>query len=76
MFADAPPNCPRCGGADAVRPIAYGYPSPDMQAAADRGEVILGGCMPGEATHTCRACRRCFVQVDAAEDDNDDAPPD
>ena len=31
-----------CGGP--VLPIVYGFPDSEMQAKAERGEVILGGC--------------------------------
>lgn len=36
-------TCPRCGGR--AVPILRGYPSPDAFDAADRGEVVLGGCI-------------------------------
>ena len=36
----------RCDRCDGVRtPIAYGYPGPELVAAADHGEVVLGGCI-------------------------------
>jgi hypothetical protein len=34
--------CPRCGSASI--PIVCGFPAPELFAAADRGEVALGGC--------------------------------
>ena len=66
-----PRSCPRCGRADTVRPIRYGYPSEAMEAAAARGEVILGGCRPSDATHGCEACGEVFV---VAPDADDNAP--
>ncbi len=38
------PACPNCGARQAI-PILYGLPSPAMQEAADRGEIVLGGCV-------------------------------
>jgi hypothetical protein len=40
----APDKCSRCGSGRLVA-IAYGYPGPEMMAAAERGEVLLGGCV-------------------------------
>jgi hypothetical protein len=42
--------------------IRYGTPRPSTEAAAERGEVILGGCQvgPGDPTHDCRACGQSF----------------
>lgn len=34
--------CPKCGGK--VVKIIYGEPTEELFEAADRGEVILGGC--------------------------------
>ena len=41
-------------------PIVYGMPSGEMFAAAERGEVCLGGCAiePGAPTHACKRCGR------------------
>lgn len=38
----SPPTCPSCGRAAA--PIVYGLPGPELVQAAERGEVIIGGC--------------------------------
>lgn len=35
--------CPRCASPSV--PIVYGLPAPELFAAADRGEVSLGGCL-------------------------------
>ena len=39
-------------------PILYGYPTPKAEAAADRGEIVLGGCCiaGGEPRKRCKAC--------------------
>ena len=37
-----PVKCRHCGGK--VAPVVYGEPGPEMMEAADRGEVVLGGC--------------------------------
>ena len=39
-----PSQCPACGSAD-VCEIVYGYPAPELAAQAQRGEVVLGGCV-------------------------------
>ncbi len=43
MQASETASCPRCGS-PAV-PIVYGLPAGELFEAADRGEVVLGGCM-------------------------------
>lgn len=52
-----PPACATCG--ERLLPIAYGYPGLDMWEAAERGEIVLGGCTvdPGMPRFTCRSCR-------------------
>ncbi|KAF0848882.1 hypothetical protein FNL39_101313 [Nocardia caishijiensis] len=40
------PRCPDCDGA--MTRIAYGMPAPPLREAAERGEVILGGCVAGD----------------------------
>lgn len=47
--------CPRCGSEE-IAPIIYGLPGPEAFQAAERGEVILGGCEPHDASHGCRSC--------------------
>lgn len=56
------PSCPVCGLPGA--PIAYGYPSPEMFRARDRGEVVLGGCViePEMPTHECPVGHRWEAQ--------------
>ena len=55
--ATAAPGCPQCGGTDNV-PIVYGYPGGDTFAAAERGELMLGGCIlwGDDPQWKCRAC--------------------
>jgi hypothetical protein len=36
--------CPKCGN-DTGIPIVYGLPGPDLMDRAERGEVVLGGCL-------------------------------
>lgn len=50
-----PPPCPQCGR-PAV-PIVYGFPSPGLMEAADRGAVVLGGCVieGDQPTYQCVA---------------------
>ncbi len=52
-----PDRCPQCG-AEALIPIAYGYPTRELEAAAARGEVEHRGCLVGEGAPLwcCQAC--------------------
>ncbi|MFT5203460.1 MAG: hypothetical protein ACI9C1_002860 [Candidatus Aldehydirespiratoraceae bacterium] len=54
-----PGRCPTCQRATIV-PIAYGYPGPEMWAAVDRGEIVLGGCVvtPENPSWECTACQQ------------------
>ena len=36
-------KCPSCQSEEVV-PIEFGFPSPEMVEAADRGKIKLGGC--------------------------------
>lgn len=51
-------RCPSCRDRTLV-PIVFGMPSYELFEAAERGEVILGGCVLGEVdpTHGCTRCR-------------------
>ncbi len=56
----------RCPGCDAPLPwIAWGYPDDELMAAAERGEVILGGCVVNAPVMLrCPRCnRRLRVQL-------------
>ncbi len=35
-------RCPRCG--ERAVPLLYGLPTPDAEAAARAGDLVLGGC--------------------------------
>jgi len=52
-----PGRCPHCAGEQL--PVAYGYPPPWVVEAADRGEVVLGGCTwdPGDPAYACPHCQ-------------------
>ena len=58
------PRCDYCGKSPAVH-IVRGMPSPEMIEQAERGEIVLGGCVVerGQPEWTCRECA-------AAEDDD------
>lgn len=51
--------CPKCEG-DLI-PIVYGYPSPEMVESADRGEILLGGCIVSDSDPQFR-CAHCGRQ--------------
>jgi len=50
-------TCPHCGSQRCVR-VAYGMPGPELQEQAERGEVVLGGCVvwEGQPEWACTAC--------------------
>jgi hypothetical protein len=48
-------HCPRCGSRDVV-PILYGYPPDEWFEAAERGELIIGGCEIEPETKHCASC--------------------
>ncbi|MEA2199454.1 MAG: hypothetical protein QOI89_50 [Solirubrobacteraceae bacterium] len=50
-------TCPVCGES-AARPILYGMPGSEAFEASERGELVLGGCLIGEADPdvACGAC--------------------
>jgi hypothetical protein len=71
-------RCPACG--EGMVPIIYGMPLPEVFEARDRGEVILGGCMPMSASEGCPRCglteRGEALGEDLPEDFlDDDEPP-
>lgn len=54
--------CPKCGGR--IVEIVYGEPTNELCEAADRGDIILGGCCitidkKGEQTQPCHGCIDC-----------------
>lgn len=57
--------CPACGGK--LIPILYGLPDAEAGAAAERGEIALGGCIiMGDDPHlACVACHaRYWIPAD------------
>ena len=51
------PKCPSCSS-DNVAVIAYGLPGPEMMEEAERGDIVLGGCVvtdDGPEWH-CKEC--------------------
>jgi rRNA maturation protein Nop10 len=50
-------TCPKCGGK--AIPVVYGYPTPETEARAARGEVALGGCMIGSGIEPDWRCTQC-----------------
>jgi len=49
--------CPACKRKTGV-PILYGHPTDDGFRGAERGEIVIGGCMeePGDPDRACTAC--------------------
>lgn len=50
-----PGRCPECG--EPLVWVVYGFPSLALREAEERGEVILGGCVPDRGPRS--ACPRC-----------------
>ena len=53
-MVESPPNCPKCGAADAL-PIVRGLPSDELER---QGTVALGGCVIHDDDPDWR-CRQC-----------------
>lgn len=53
-----PPDCPECDAT--ALPIVHGMPTLEMKEAAERGDIVLGGCvrLPGEKSPKW-ACPEC-----------------
>lgn len=62
------PSCPRCGS-NKVVPIAYGEPGEEMNEKAERGEIVLGGCLVStdgtDDDFECRECGFRFFDLEA-----------
>ena len=56
-------KCPCCGGK--LLPIVYGEPGPELFEKADKGEVILGGCIVTglDPQKECAECGFRFLEV-------------
>jgi hypothetical protein len=57
LIRSAPPPCSTCQAK--MVPIVYGYPGHDLMEAAERGEVVLVGCvvMPHQPRWKCLSCK-------------------
>jgi len=57
-------RCPACSRAIRPIPIVFGYPMPEVMEAAERGELILGGCLVdgNEPTARCPECGTDLVR--------------
>ena len=54
VFNNPDGRCSQCG--TPMVPIVYGFPGPEMWDAAERGDIVLGGCVMSpfpEPTHSC-----------------------
>lgn len=58
-----PVKCPHCGSK--VLRIQYGYPGHEMMEAAERGEILLGGCCisPDSPDYGCPTCGQPFIKT-------------
>lgn len=56
-------TCPRCDSTRVVR-IVFGLPTPEMFEAAERAEILLGGCVisEDEPTEACLECGYRFTR--------------
>lgn len=54
--SDMKMKCKCCG--ERMVPVVWGFPSPGIFAKAERGKVILGGCViePGAPKFQCPKC--------------------
>jgi hypothetical protein len=66
MTRTTSPACPTCGAVTV--PIVVGLPSGELFEAADRGEVVLGGCVPilSGPTVVCRGVEAHGWRTDGA----------
>jgi ADP-ribosylglycohydrolase len=51
-------RCTACGSRLRLLPVLYGYPTADAFEAAERGELIIGGCIPGDPKKVCSVCHQ------------------
>lgn len=64
-YKRAPKICKKCGGA--VVPVIYGLPTREVGEEADRGEVVLGGCVIDEGDYhdlECTQCHQGYIKKD------------
>lgn len=57
--AATPPDCPTCS--QTMIPVCYGFPSGEMFQAAERGEIVLGGCERQPEAWRCLRCKPEWV---------------
>jgi hypothetical protein len=76
VAAPAFPPCRRCGSTDVVE-IVYGLPDVELRVAAERGEVVLGGCIVGDELpdYDCRGCGSPLPWVRPEADDDESIIP-
>jgi hypothetical protein len=57
-------KCPECGSRKS-KPLIYGLPSEETTVKAQRGEVILGGCVmyPFSPRRQCSSCKTQYPGV-------------
>jgi len=66
--AQMKPSCPKCGRAETVVAIAYGYPDPRIARQILEAGVALGGNVQAEHSPSwyCRACETSFCEISSA----------
>jgi len=50
-----------------MAPVVYGLPGPELWERAERGEVILGGCVPEPVRWACAHCRSTQLTDEGTE---------
>jgi hypothetical protein len=68
------PRCRDCPGAPAGVPVVFGLPDPRAIEAADRGELVLGGCLMPETAPPRWACPACGRDLSWGEPHPTDLP--
>jgi hypothetical protein len=56
-----PAKCPGCGARKVVR-ILYGFPADDAFDAAEKGKLVIGGCVVSECDPAWQ-CTGCGAQI-------------
>jgi hypothetical protein len=59
--------CPHCERTVEAIPIAYGFPAPKLIEAAERREVLLGGCALEREEWGCPDCRHPIPRKDESD---------
>jgi hypothetical protein len=59
---EANPSCVKCKSSKGVVPIVYGHPLLGLWESADRGEVVLGGCVVDDDSPEwhCKTCKKSW----------------